>query len=155
MTPTTTTTVTPTTTINSVNGNDDNADDDADGDDVGGEGVGGDDEGDDVDVYFNDGCASLRGMDGVVFLNARHEKVILLRRGRRVVPLQRSGVSPSKRFTFFDQVGVITLGSVNHYSHCLAFAIQTLTVFSIVFPCFNRCTRREWISHSQWRRRRR
>ena len=46
----------------------------------------------------------LRGMDGVVFLNERDEQMVLTRVGRRVLPLARSGISPERRFTFYDQV---------------------------------------------------
>jgi hypothetical protein len=46
----------------------------------------------------------LAGMEGVVFLDEKDRKVILLRAGLRVLSLAGCGVAPHKRFTFFDQV---------------------------------------------------
>ena len=46
----------------------------------------------------------LEGMEGVVFLDDKDRKVILLRAGLRVLPLAGCGVAPHRRFTFFDQV---------------------------------------------------
>ena len=46
----------------------------------------------------------LAGMEGVVFLDEKDRKVILLRAGMRVLSLAGCGVAPHRRFTFFDQV---------------------------------------------------
>ena len=46
----------------------------------------------------------LPSMDGVVFLDEADRKMILLRAGLKVLPLAGCGVSPQRRFTFFDQV---------------------------------------------------
>ena len=46
----------------------------------------------------------LTGMEGVVYLDEKDRKVILLRAGLRVLPLAGCGVAPHRRFTFFDQV---------------------------------------------------
>eukprot|EP00301_Raphidiophrys_heterophryoidea_P026236 c9007_g1_i1.p1 GENE.c9007_g1_i1~~c9007_g1_i1.p1 ORF type:complete len:1470 (+),score=397.75 c9007_g1_i1:657-4412(+) len=46
----------------------------------------------------------LNNMDGVVFLDESDRKMILLRKGMQVMELSQSGVSPSKRFSFYDQV---------------------------------------------------
>jgi len=46
----------------------------------------------------------LKGVDAVVFLDPLDRKVVVDRSGGPPVPLERSGVAPQKRFTFYDQV---------------------------------------------------
>jgi len=46
----------------------------------------------------------LEGMDGVVFLDDEDRKMILLRDGFIVMPLERCGVPREKRFSFYDQI---------------------------------------------------
>ena len=46
----------------------------------------------------------LQGMDACVFLDGKDEKMVVDRSGGQPVPLNRSGVSAEKRFTFYDQV---------------------------------------------------
>ena len=46
----------------------------------------------------------LPAFDGVVFLDAEDRQMLLLRSGRKVVPLAQAGVPVHRRFTFYDQV---------------------------------------------------
>ena len=46
----------------------------------------------------------LVGMEGVVFLNDEHKKMVLVRQTRRVMPLALSGISEEQRFAFYDDV---------------------------------------------------
>jgi hypothetical protein len=46
----------------------------------------------------------LRGMDGVLFLNEKDERVVLERDGYKVVELAQCGLAPERRFTFYDHV---------------------------------------------------
>eukprot|EP00931_Biecheleriopsis_adriatica_P057118 TRINITY_DN33879_c0_g1_i1.p1 TRINITY_DN33879_c0_g1~~TRINITY_DN33879_c0_g1_i1.p1 ORF type:complete len:3259 (+),score=710.44 TRINITY_DN33879_c0_g1_i1:1294-9777(+) len=46
----------------------------------------------------------LEGLDGVLFLNERDERVVLEREGFRTVELAQCGLSPEQRFTFYDHV---------------------------------------------------
>ena len=46
----------------------------------------------------------LPAFDGVVFLDAEDRQMLLLRSGRKVVPLAQAGVPAHRRFTFYDQV---------------------------------------------------
>jgi hypothetical protein len=46
----------------------------------------------------------LATFDGVVFLDAEDRQMLLLRSGRKVVPLAQAGVPAHRRFTFYDQV---------------------------------------------------
>jgi hypothetical protein len=46
----------------------------------------------------------LVNMDGVVFLDDEDRKVILLRNGLHVVPLDKCGIPLEKRFTFYDHI---------------------------------------------------
>ena len=48
--------------------------------------------------------AGLPAFDGVVFLDAEDRQMLLLRSGRKVVPLAQAGVPVHRRFTFYDQV---------------------------------------------------
>ena len=63
-----------------------------------------------VTGYTNLGVAErllergLAHVDGVVFLNEADRKMILLRAGSKVVPLEQTAVPAERRFTFYDQV---------------------------------------------------
>jgi hypothetical protein len=46
----------------------------------------------------------LPGVDGVVYLDSKDRKMILLRKTLRSVPLAESGIPTSKRFAFYDEV---------------------------------------------------
>uniref|UniRef100_A0A0G4IG68 ubiquitinyl hydrolase 1 n=1 Tax=Chromera velia CCMP2878 TaxID=1169474 RepID=A0A0G4IG68_9ALVE len=46
----------------------------------------------------------LKDLDGVVFLDREDRQMIILREGWRVMKLAQCGISPNKRFTFYDQV---------------------------------------------------
>lgn len=46
----------------------------------------------------------LDGLDGVVFLDEKDRKVILVRDGLAVLPLAQCGIDKGKRFSFYDQV---------------------------------------------------
>jgi hypothetical protein len=46
----------------------------------------------------------LRGMKGVVFLDHRDEKMVLVREGWRVLKLDDCGLENEDRFSFYDQV---------------------------------------------------
>ena len=50
----------------------------------------------------------LPDIDGVVFLDDKDRKMILLRRSRKVIPLAACGIPLSKRFAFYDQVRMQT-----------------------------------------------
>lgn len=54
--------------------------------------------------------AGLDGLDGVVFLDEADRKMILLRDGRVVLPLEQCGVDKAKRFSFYDQVHTTVRG---------------------------------------------
>ncbi|CAJ1423771.1 unnamed protein product [Effrenium voratum] len=47
--------------------------------------------------------SGLEGLDGVLFLNERNERVVLERDGK-IVELAQCGLSPEKRFSFYDHV---------------------------------------------------
>jgi hypothetical protein len=49
-------------------------------------------------------AAGLDGLDGVVYLDETDKKMILLRDGLAVLPLEQCGVDKAKRFSFYDQV---------------------------------------------------
>lgn len=49
-------------------------------------------------------AAGLEGLDGVVFLNEADKKMILLRNGHAVLPLEQCGIDKAKQFSFYDQV---------------------------------------------------
>ena len=49
-------------------------------------------------------AAGLEGLEGVVFLNEADKKMILLRNGHAVLPLEQCGIDKAKRFSFYDQV---------------------------------------------------
>jgi len=46
----------------------------------------------------------LHGLDGVLFLNERNERVVLERDTLKIVELAQCGLSPEQRFTFYDHV---------------------------------------------------
>jgi len=46
----------------------------------------------------------LEGLDGVLFLNDKDERVVLERESFRIVELAQCGLSPEQRFTFYDHV---------------------------------------------------
>ncbi|CAE7712147.1 unnamed protein product [Symbiodinium sp. CCMP2592] len=46
----------------------------------------------------------LEGLDGVLFLDERDERVVLERDSRRVVELAQCGLVPDQRFSFYDHV---------------------------------------------------
>lgn len=46
----------------------------------------------------------LSGLDGVVFLDDSDKKMILLRAGSKLVPLEQAPVPWDRRLTFYDQV---------------------------------------------------
>ena len=46
----------------------------------------------------------LPGVDGVVYLDSKDRKMILLRKTLRSVPLAESGIPLSRRFAFYDEV---------------------------------------------------
>jgi len=46
----------------------------------------------------------LPGVDGVVYLDSKDRKMILLRKTLRSVPLAGSGIPLSRRFAFYDEV---------------------------------------------------
>ncbi|CAK9037999.1 unnamed protein product [Durusdinium trenchii] len=46
----------------------------------------------------------LEGLDGVLFLNERNERVVLERDSMKIVELAQCGLSPAQRFTFYDHV---------------------------------------------------
>jgi hypothetical protein len=48
--------------------------------------------------------AGLSEMKGVVFLDEFDRQMVLLRKGRKVVKLNESGLAWGERFTFYDQV---------------------------------------------------
>eukprot|EP00939_MAST-03C_sp_MAST-3C-sp1_P001539 g1539.t1 len=48
--------------------------------------------------------SGLKGMDACVFLDSLDRKMVVDRSARKPVPLNRCGVSISRRFTFYDQI---------------------------------------------------
>ena len=46
----------------------------------------------------------LPGCDGVVYLDSKDRKMILLRKTFHSVPLAESGIPTSRRFAFYDEV---------------------------------------------------
>ena len=46
-----------------------------------------------------------RGIEGVVFLDERDRKMVLVKETNRVVKLEECGIGKDKRFAFYDQVG--------------------------------------------------
>lgn len=46
----------------------------------------------------------LEGLDGVLFLNERNERVVLERDSMKIIELAQCGLSPEQRFTFYDHV---------------------------------------------------
>jgi hypothetical protein len=43
-------------------------------------------------------------MEGVVFIDSMDRRMILLRKGWKVLKLQQCGIPLAKRFSFYDQV---------------------------------------------------
>jgi len=60
-------------------------------------------------------AAGLEGLDGVVFLNEADKKMILLRNGHAVLPLEQCGIDKAKRFSFYDQVHTTVLASPPYF----------------------------------------
>jgi hypothetical protein len=58
-------------------------------------------------------------MEGVVFLDDEHRKMILVRKTRRVLPLALSGISEEQRFAFYDDVHTTGM-DIKHRSTALA-----------------------------------
>jgi hypothetical protein len=50
------------------------------------------------------GGAQDAGYDGIVYFDGQDRAMVLLARGGGTVPLEECGLSPSQRFTFYDQV---------------------------------------------------
>lgn len=78
----------------------------------------------------------LPGMEGVVFLDDEDRQMILLRAGGRVLPLKNTSVAWRKRFTFYDQVRLLTISFV-----VVASRAPTAARFMSVSPlsCADKC----------------